>query len=91
MKEDMLKNVQDKIAIEKFKKTEKRKIKLESVFQNTFMFLVGSLSITGIVFATDISTWSATDVLTTSAIKNFLSIFFRSCHIQLGKSTPRNG
>lgn len=55
MKEDMLKNVQDKIAIEKFKKTEKRKIKLESVLQNTFMFLVGSLSITGIVFATDIS------------------------------------
>lgn len=56
MEEDMLKNVQDKIAIEKFKKVEKRKRKLESILQNTFMFLVGSLSITGIVFATEIST-----------------------------------
>lgn len=56
MEEDTLKKLQDKIAVEKFKKIEKRKTKLENILQSTFMFAIFSLSITGIAFAQEIST-----------------------------------
>lgn len=53
---EILKNVQAKIAIEKFQKKESKKQRKINIIKNITMLLVGSLSITSMVFATDIST-----------------------------------
>lgn len=55
-KENILNNIQENIAIEKFRTIHKRQEKAKKILQSTLTVIICCLSVTGIVFAKDIST-----------------------------------
>ncbi len=55
-KENILNNIQENIAIEKFRTIHKRQEKTKKILQSTLTVIICCLSVTGIVFAKDIST-----------------------------------
>ena len=55
-KETILKNLQHNIAMENFKDINRRQNKAKKILQNTLTVTLCTLSLTGIVFAKDIST-----------------------------------
>ena len=55
-KEKIFENVQENIAIENFRTVHKKHEKTKKILQSTLTVMICSLSVTGIVFAKDIST-----------------------------------
>lgn len=61
-KEEIYKNLTENIGLEKFKKIDKRNTKIKNALQKTLTLSICALSITGMVFARDISTKIYDDV-----------------------------
>ena len=55
-KSKILDNIKYNIAVENFRETNKKQEKIKRMFQSTLMVTVCCLSLTGMVFAKDIST-----------------------------------
>ena len=54
-KSKILENIKDNIAIENFREINKRKNRIKKIIQSTLTVTICCLSITGLVFAKDIS------------------------------------